>query len=145
MDFNWINWINMMVVACLIAINIIAAGKGMSESFCSKYLAVNIFEQIGRYGSMALMIFPVFTKDWEFGFMSVAEMLIWACVTVLLPAVYGLLWMKKSAGGVGILYGLAIIPVILFLLNGILLRHFALVAVSLIFGVFHFTIVKENT
>lgn len=59
-------------------------------------------------------------------------------------AIYGLLWLKKSAGGVGILYGLAIVPVILFLLNGMLLRHFTLVAASLIFGAFHLTIVKEN-
>ncbi len=144
MDFNWINWGNMAAVACLIIINMIAVRKGVSENFCSKYPAINIFEQIGRYGSMALMIFPVFTKGWEFGFISVMEMLIWACVTVLFLAVYGLLWMKKSAGGVGILYGLAIVPVILFLLNGILLRHSTLVVASLIFGAFHFAIVKEN-
>lgn len=144
MDFNWINWGNMAVVACLIVINMIAARKGVSENFCSKYRAVNIFEQIGRYGSMALMIFPVFTRNWKFGFISVTEMLIWVCATVLLLAIYGLLWLKKSAGGVGILYGLAIVPVILFLLNGMLLRHFTLVAASLIFGAFHLTIVKEN-
>ena len=144
MDFNWINWGNMVVVACLIAINMIAVRKGVSESFCSKYPAINIFEQIGRYGSMALMIFPVFIKGWKFGFMSVTEMIIWVCITILLLAIYGLLWIKKSSGGVGILYGLAIVPVILFLLNGILLRHFALVVASLIFGAFHFAIVKEN-
>lgn len=144
MDFNWINWGNMAVVACLIAINLIAFRKGVSESFCSKYPAINIFEQIGRYGSMALMIFPVFTRNWEFGFMSVMEMLIWMCASVLLMALYGLLWLKKSAGGVNILYGLAITPALLFLLNGILLRHFTLVVASLIFGVFHFVIVKEN-
>ena len=144
MDFNWINWGNMVVVACLIVINMIAVRKGVSESFCSKYPAINIFEQIGRYGSMDLMIFPVFIKGWKFGFMSVTEMIIWVCITILLLAIYGLLWIKKSSGGVGILYGLAIVPVILFLLNGILLRHFALVVASLIFGAFHFAIVKEN-
>lgn len=63
---------------------------------------------------------------------------------VLLLAVYGLLWIRKPAGGVSVLYGLAIIPVILFLLNGILLRHPALVDASLIFGAFHIAIVKEN-
>ncbi len=144
MNFNWINWGNMVSVACLIAINMIAVRKGVSENFCSKYTAINIFEQIGRYGSMALMIFPFITRGWKFGFMSVIEMLIWVCTTVLLLAIYGLLWIKKSAGGVGILYGLAIVPVILFLLNGILLRHFTLVIASLVFGVFHFAIVKEN-
>lgn len=144
MNFNWINWGNMASVVCLIVINMIAVRKGASENFCSKYAAINIFEQIGRYGSMALMILPVFTRGWKFGFRSVIEMLIWACATVLLLVIYGLLWIKKSAGGTGILYGLAIVPVILFLLNGILLRHFTLIAASLIFGVFHYAIVKEN-
>lgn len=144
MNFNWINLGNLASVVCLIVINIVAVRKGVSENFCSKYTVINIFEQIGRYGSMVLMIFPFFTKGWKFGFMSVIEMLIWVCATVLLLVIYGLLWMKKSAGGVGILYGLAIVPVILFLLNGILLRHFTLVVASLIFGVFHCAIVREN-
>lgn len=144
MDFGWINWVNIIAVVYLIAINVIAARKGVSEDFCSKYQAINFFEQVGRYGSMALMIFPVFTKGWKFGFMSVTEMLVWVCSTVLLLAAYGLLWIKKPVGGVSILYGLAIIPVILFLLNGILLRHPALVVASLIFGAFHIAIVKEN-
>lgn len=144
MDFGWINWVNIVAVVLLIVINVIAARKGVSEDFCSKYQTINIFEQVGRYGSMAFMIFPVFTKGWKFGFMSVMEMLVWVCSTVLLLAVYGLLWIKKPAGGVSVLYGLAIIPVILFLLNGILLRHPALVVASLIFGAFHIAIVKEN-
>lgn len=82
---------------------------------------VNLFEQIGRYGCMLFMILPVFTRNWEFGFHSVEEMLLWIGLTILLLAVYALLWMKKRNGGIGILYGLAIVPVILFLANGILL------------------------
>lgn len=144
MDFGWINCVNIAAVVCLIAINVIAARKGASEDFHSKYQTINIFEQVGRYGSIVFMIFPAFTKGWKFGFMSVSQMFGWMCGTVLLLVVYGLLWIKKPAGGVGILYGLAIIPVILFLLNGILLRHPALVVTSLIFGVFHIAIVKEN-
>ncbi|MCM1327665.1 MAG: hypothetical protein NC249_13735 [Lachnoclostridium sp.] len=92
---------------------------------------------------MALMILPVFTKGWKFGFRSGLGMFIWVGGSVLLLVIYGLLWLKKSTGGVGILYGLAVVPVILFLLNGILLRHFTLVAASLIFGICHVAIVKE--
>ena len=62
MSFNWINWINMAAVVWLILINVIAAQKGLSDSFNSKHLIVNIFEQIGRYGCMALMILPIFTR-----------------------------------------------------------------------------------
>ena len=144
MRFGWINWINIATVLYLILVNILAARKGLAGSFNSKYLAVNVFEQIGRYGCMALMIFLIFTKGWKFGFSSVIEMLIWICLTILLLLIYGLLWVKKPDGRAGVYYGLAIIPVVLFLLNGILLRHLTLVIVSLVFGVFHFIIVKEN-
>lgn len=144
MRFGWINWINLTVVACLILINIIVARKGKSDSFSSKYLIVNILEQIGRYGCMALMILPIFVRNWKFGFGSILELLLWICLTILLLGIYSFLWFKKAKGGVGILYGLAIVPVVLFVLNGILLRHPALLVVSLVFGVCHFIIVKEN-
>ena len=144
MSFGWINWINMMVVMCLIFINVIVARKGLSDSFNSKHLAFNLFEQIGRYGCMVLMILPIFARGWEFGFNSATEMLVWICLTILLLVIYSLLWVKKANGSAGILYGLAIVPVILFLLNGILLCHPALVVASLIFGISHFIIVKEN-
>ena len=144
MSFNWINRLNMAAVVWLILINVIAARKGLSDSFNSKHLIVNIFEQIGRYGCMALMILPVFTSGWKFGFGSVAEMLVWISLTILLLVIYSFLWVKKANGGVFVLYGLAFVPAVLFLLNGVLLRHPALVAAALVFGVFHFLIVKEN-
>ena len=128
----------------LILINVIVARKGLSDSFNSKNLIVNIFEQIGRYGCMALMILPMFTRGWKFGFKSVKEMLVWICLTILLLVTYSFLWVKKANGGVFVLYGLAFVPAVLFLLNGILLRHPALVAASLFFWFFHFLIVKEN-
>ena len=134
----------MAAVVWLILINVIAARKGLSDSFNSKHLIVNIFEQIGRYGCMALMILPVFTSGWKFGFGSVAEMLVWISLTILLLVIYSFLWVKKANGGVFVLYGLAFVPAVLFLLNGVLLRHPALVAAALVFGVFHFLIVKEN-
>ena len=144
MRFGWINWINTVVVLCLLFINVIVARKGLSDSFSSKHLAVNIFEQIGRYGCLVLMILPFFTKGWEFGFNSVTEMLVWICSTMLLLVIYALLWVKKPNGSAGVLYGLAIVPVVLFLFNGVLLSHPALIVAALVFGVFHFIIVREN-
>ena len=144
MRFGWINWINVAAVICLIFINIIAAKKGLCGDFKSKYPAVNVFEQMGRYGSIIFMIFPIFTRTGEFGFRSVAEMLTWLCLTVLLLLVYIFLWVKKTGGNTAVLYGLAMVPVVLFLLNGILLQHPALIAAALIFGIFHAAIVREN-
>ena len=149
MSFGWINWINLAAVAYLVLVNVIAAGKKQAGSFRSKHTAINVLEQIGRYGCMIFMIVPIGLPDWKpgflkFGFHSVAEMIIWLCLTILLTIIYGILWLKKAKGGRGVLYGLAIVPVILFLMNGILLRHTALIVTALIFGVFHVAIVREN-
>ena len=53
-------------------------------------------------------------------------------------------WQYRHVIRVGTLYGLAIVPVILFLMNGILLRHYALIAASLLFGACHLMVVQEN-
>lgn len=144
MRFGWINWINIAVVVYLILINLIATRKGLADSFSSKRLIVDILEQIGRYGCMTFMILPIFVRNWKFGFGSVIDMLLWLCLTILLLGIYSALWLMKAKGSVGILYGLAILPPVLFLVNGILLRHPALVIAALVFGAFHFIIVKEN-
>lgn len=83
-------------------------------------------------------------RGWKFGFGSAAEMLVWLCLTLLLLAVYSLLWLKKPKGGAPVLYGLALVPAVLFLMNGVLLHHPALIAASLVFGAFHFLTVREN-
>lgn len=146
MQFNWINWINLAAVVCLIFINIVAAKKNVAGSFSSQSAAVNIFEQIGRYGCMLFMFLPVLVKGWEFGFVSVAEMMVWICSTILLLVVYTILWICKGCGkgGKRVLYGLAVVPALLFLANGILLRHVALILCVLIFFAFHIKITKEN-
>jgi hypothetical protein len=145
MKFGWINGINTAAVISLILINMIAVRKEKCSNLRSKHWMVNLFEQIGRYGCMLFMIFPFFTRNWKFGFGSVGEMLLWLGLTVLLLMIYVIFWMRKRDGRIGMMYGLAAVPVILFLMNGILLRHPALIAVSLIFGVCHLTIVRENS
>lgn len=145
MQMGWINGLNGVVVASLILINVIVARKGLCENLRSASWPVNLFEQIGRYGCMLFMILPAFARNWEFGFDSVAGMLLWLGLTLVLLAVYILLWTRKRRGGTSILYGLAIVPVLLFFANGILLRHPALIAASLVFGGCHLRIVQENS
>lgn len=144
MQFGWINGINTVTVIILVLINIIAGKKGLCSDLRSTHLLVNLFEQIGRYGCMLFMILPAFTRNWKFSFGSMDKMFIWLGLTVLLLTVYILLWMKKRNGSTSILYGLATVPVILFLVNGLLLCHPALIIVSLIFGGCHLMIVHEN-
>ena len=65
MQFNWINWINLAAVICLIFINIFAVRKDVAGSFHSRYRIVNIFEQVGRYGCMLFMFLPIFVRGWD--------------------------------------------------------------------------------
>lgn len=143
MRFGWINAFNAFAVVFLIAVNLIAARRGIAGNFKSSRSIVNVFEQIGRYGCMALMIVPL-TAGWEFGFASEWRMAVWLCLTVLLLAVYGVLWLRKRRGGKAVLYALAIVPACLFFANGVLLGAWPLAVCALLFGVFHFGIVHEN-
>ena len=144
MEFGWINGINLTVVLLLISINVVAFKTGVAEGFSSKHRIINILEQIGRYACMIFMVLPIWIKNWKFGFRSVGEMLLWIASTVILLLVYGFLWIKKRRGGISTLCELDSIPCLLFLMSGVLLRHYALIAASLLFGVCHLMIVREN-
>ena len=144
MRFNWINGVNFAFVAYLIAVNIIAARKGLCGDFCSRRAVVNALEQLGRYGCMALMVLPILARGWEFGFASVTAMLVWFFASALILAAYTLLWFIQSRAGRPALYGLAILPAALFLLSGVLLGHPLLIVFSLIFGAAHFAVTREK-
>ena len=143
MIFGWINAVNAAAVVFLIAVNLICMRRGLADDWKSRYAAVNVFEQVGRYGCMALMILPL-TPGWEFGFAAVWRMIAWLTLTILLLAVYAALWVCKRKGNRAVLYALAVVPVCLFFSNGVLLRHPLLAAFALLFGVFHLRIVHEN-
>ena len=143
MQFGWINAVNAFAVICLIAVNILCARRGLADSWKSRHTAVNVFEQIGRCGCMALMILPL-TAGWEFGFASPGRMIAWLVLTFVLLAAYSILWACKRKGGKAVLYALAVLPVCLFLQSGVLLRHWLLAAFALLFGVFPLWIVQEN-
>lgn len=143
MRFGWINAVNAAAVVFLIAVNLIAARRGIAGDFRSRHAVVNVLEQIGRYGCMALMILPL-TAGWEFGFSAEWRMVAWLLLTVLLLVIYAVLWGFKRRGSKTVLYGLALVPVCLFLANGVLLSHWALAAFALLFGAAHLWIVCEN-
>lgn len=144
MTFGWINAVNSVAVIWLILINMVAVKRGIAGNMKSVHPTMNLLEQVGRYACIIFMIFPIVINKWEFGFPSVAEMFLWLGATVILLIVYSVLWIKKKSGGKAVLYGLAIVPAILFLINGILLRHWLLLAFSLLFGICHIQIVREN-
>lgn len=96
-----------------------------------------------RYSSMALMCVPLLV--WEFGFQSVADMILYfMCDTVLLVA-YLIIWrFYFIRPTLKIALCLAILPTLIFLISGVLLRHWLLVVAAVLFGIGHIYITVQN-
>ena len=137
MEFGWINIFGAIIVVLILFPNIIYAVKNRQDNTKTEvpqYLSV--CEQIGRYGCVVLMWLPFLV--WKFGFRSEEELLIYLLANGILLLSYYLFWIfysrKKNLPKA---MALAIIPTVIFLLSGILLRHWSLVAAAAIFGFAH--------
>ena len=67
----------------------------------------------------------------------------WLICSLALLLVYAILWTQAKRGG-AVLVALAVVSALLFLCCGVLLRHPALVAAAVLFGVCHTRIVRET-
>ncbi len=136
MDFSFINLFNGIVLVCLLLPNIIWSIKKRDKDSTSPNGLIKAAEQLGRYGSMVLMVVPLFIG--KFGFRTVAEMVICFVGSGILVVAYWGAWIsyfkKKTACNQ---MALAMIPCAIFLLCGITLRHWALVITAVIFTVAH--------
>lgn len=140
---SWINIFGLTIVILLLIPNIIYAIKNRgAENRCTNK-AVNILEQIGRYGCMLLMVFNIGLK--KFGFSSVFGLLIYLFGNGILLIAYWVCWalyFKRPRRTVAM--ALAIIPTAIFLLSGLSLRHWLLAAAAVIFGAAHIHITDIN-
>lgn len=142
MVLNLINFIQVAIVWILIIPELLfAIHKEKREN--KKPDAASVTEQFGRYASMLLMVLPL--GIWEFGFASPEEMIIYFAGNGILLAVYILLWVlffKKQSFGKAM--ALAIINIAVFLLCGILLRHWFLVVFAVIFAIGHIAVTVKK-
>ena len=140
MEFGWINLFGAGIVVLIMIPNIIYAVRQKqdeAQAIIPKYLSA--CEQVGRYGCIVLMWLPLLV--WKFGFGSVEELWVYLIANGLLLLSYYLFWgfyfRKKALSNA---MALAIIPTLIFLLSGILLRHWLLVIAAVIFGFAHCSI-----
>ncbi len=104
---------------------------------------MNIIEQIGRYACIVLMWLPLFV--WEFGFLSVFEMLLYLVGNGALMTAYWLLFAKYlKRKNKKLALALAVLPACIFLLSGLLLRHWLLVGFSVLFATGHIYVTQKN-
>ena len=144
MKFGWINLFGAAVVILMLIPNILFAVKFKGEENLCKNKAMNVIEQTGRYACIILMWMPLLV--WEFGFASVARMLIYAGGNTALLAAYLIVfavYLRKRSKGRAV--ALAVLPVCIFLLSGILLRHWLLAAFAILFGTGHIYVTAVNT
>ena len=140
MEFGWINLFGAGIVVLIMIPNIIyAARQKQDETQIEVPHGLSACEQVGRYGCIILMWLPLLV--WKFGFGSVEEFLIYLIGNGVLLLCYYLSWMLYSRKKtLSVAMALAIIPTAIFLLSGLLLRHWLLVAFAILFGFAHCTI-----
>ena len=140
MEFGWINLFGAGIIVLIMIPNIIyAAGQKQDETQIEVPRGLSACEQVGRYGCIILMWLPLLV--WKFGFGSVEVFLIYLIGNGALLLCYYLSWMLYSRKKtLSVAMALAIIPTAIFLLSGILLHHWLLVAFAILFGACHCTI-----
>lgn len=140
---NWINAYRAIIVIGLLIPNIIYALKNKNLENKCKNKVMNIVEQVGRYGSMALMIFNLGMK--ELAFKSNEIFVLWLICTIILLLLYWLFWMVYSkAPKLFTAILLAVIPSMIFITNGLFLRQWLLVLFGVIFLTGHSYVTYEN-
>lgn len=143
MEFGWINLFGAGIVAIMLGPNIIFALREKGNGGACACRLLCWLEQIGRYACLILMWLPLFV--WKFGFSGAAGLLLYLIGNSGLLLAYLILWLfyfRKKTRGIAL--ALALIPVLIFLLSGLLLRHWALVFAALLFGAGHLCITVKN-
>lgn len=167
--WNWINLFGLITVVLILLPNIVYAVKCRGEkNLCTNKL-LHILEQIGRYGSMLFLVVYVGPED-GFGFGSVFALLCYGFGNICLILAYWCIWAayfkalgvfarKREEAGVtsvfvtgleavtqiiGLKYTLAILPAVLFLLDGITLWNVPLIICAILFAVGHIGVTRQN-
>lgn len=140
---DWLNIYGLIVMIIIMMPNIIYALK--EKNLESKYhnKIVELIEQIGRFGSMGLMIFNIPLLDYGYWFASGKFLyVISISILVVLYCFIWYLYFKNASIKNAML--LAIIPTLIFLISGIIQGKILLILSSILFGVSHSIITYNN-
>ena len=143
MQFGWINLFGAVIVGIMLLPNILFAFKNKNIENKCKNVFMNGIEQVGRYACIILMWLPLMV--WKFSFQSVAEMLIYVFFNSVLLLAYLITWalhFNNPTGRKALV--LAILPAVIFLLSGVLLRHWLLFLAAILFGSGHIYVTKKK-
>ena len=143
MEFGWINVFGAVIVVLMLIPNIVYAIKNKGEKNLCANRFMNIVEQVGRYACIVLMWMPLLV--WKFGFASVLDMMLYMACNGLFLVAYWIafaVYMKQKTVQLALV--LAVLPACIFLLSGILLHHWLLVAFAILFAIGHIYVTYKN-
>ena len=143
MKFGWINVFGAVIVILMLIPNIIYALKNKDEKNNCANQFMNVIEQIGRYACIVLMWLPLLV--WKFGFSSVFELLLYLVGNGCLLAAYWFVYagyLKRKTWKRAL--ALAVLPTCIFLISGLLLRHWLLAGFAVLFGIGHIYVTQKN-
>lgn len=143
MEYNMITVFNAVILGIILIPSFAIAVKYKKFRNRCTNTAMNVCEEIGRFGSMLFMIVPFGLK--EFGFAHINEFLIYLIANIILLLVYIVVWlsfMKKQSYIKAVT--MAVIPPVVFAVCGVTLRHFILIFTSVMFFIGHIYVVTSN-
>ncbi|MBP0989573.1 MAG: hypothetical protein J5874_00110 [Oscillospiraceae bacterium] len=144
MKFGWINAFGAGFVILILIPNIVYALKNKGEKNLCRNRFMNVTEQIGRYACIVLMWLPLLIM--KFRFASVFECFLYMAGNGIFLIAYWIvfaIYLKRKNKRFAIV--LAILPVCIFLISGILLRHWLLVGFAILFAVGHVYVTQKNS
>ncbi len=143
MEFGWINVFGACIVILMLIPNILYAVRNKGEKNACTNRFANAAEQAGRYACIILMWLPLLV--WKFGFAGMPEMLAYMVGNGCLLAAYWFVfarYLKAKTPKRALI--LAILPACIFLLSGLLLRHWLLAASAVLFAAGHIYVTWKN-
>ena len=141
---DWINIFGLVFMMIIMIPNVIFAVK-CKDGFENlwKNRVVELLEQIGRFGCFGFMVFNI-PGTW-FGFASDEAFAVYLLVDGLLTALYCVIWtlcFKKDS--IFRALALSVLPSVIFLFSGIMLRSVLLMAAAVIFAPCHILLSYKN-
>lgn len=142
---EWFNIFGLVFIIIIMIPNIIFAIK-CKDGFENKWhnKAVEILEQVGRFGCFGFMIINI-PGTW-FGWWSDEAFAVYLIVNAILVLIYCAIWVVcfRQNNMVKALT-LSIIPSVIFLFSGIMCRSILLIVSAVIFAPCHIMISYKNT
>ena len=140
---EWFNVYGLAFMAVIMIPNVIFAIKGKAGDGKWKNKAVEVAEQIGRFGCLAFMVFNI-PYTW-FGWWSADAFAVYLIVNAILIVAYCIIWaICWNRNGLFKALALSVIPAVVFLFSGIMSRSILLLVSALIFASTHVLISYKN-